>query len=191
MVNVNLFEYCTMIPMVESVANTSLVPGAAFWEDWMLVGDEMPNNTAPQHCSAYSNAQFCLQSSMRTIRQCIQHCAQQGEGGTARRALYSAVQSSGQETVHRCSLVCPAVHGAVRTAVYGATRWCSELSLLLSPQASAAGAFSVCSEMSPVSLPCQHRLEWSHTTDTSRLGLSYCQLLCYKLGSISAPSCSS
>lgn len=140
---------------------------------------------------------------LRGSVQCIQQCAQQGVGGTARCSLYRARQSLGQETVCMCSLVCPAVHGAVCTAVYGmysmyrahtravsATRWCSELSFLLSPQVSAAGAFSACSEMSPVSLLSSTDLS-SHTTDMSRLGLSYCRLLCYKLGSISAPSCSS
>lgn len=137
---------------------------------------------------------------LRGSMQCIQQCAQQGVGGTARCSLYRAGQSLGQETVCMCGLVCPAVHGAVCTAVYGmyrahtrvvsATRWCSELLFLLSPQVSAAGAFSACSEMSPASLLSSTDLS-SHTTDMSRLGLSYCQLLCYKLGSISAPSCSS
>lgn len=52
--------------MVESVANASLVPGATkpLCEEWMRVGDEMPKHTVRQLCSTYSNAQFCLQSSM-------------------------------------------------------------------------------------------------------------------------------
>lgn len=96
-------------------------------------------------CRHYSSVQYVQQRAM----QFAEHCAVLRAGHSASSSAQSGSPSSAQSIGH-C---------AVRTAAYGAhtrtvsaTRWCSELSLLLSLQASAAGVFSICSGITPVSL---------------------------------------
>lgn len=101
-------------------------------------------------CRHYSSVQYVQQRAM----QFAEHCAVLRAGHSASSSTQSGSPSSAQSIGH-C---------AVRTAAYGAhtrtvsaTRWCSELSLLLSLQASAAGVFSICSGITPVSLLSQRR----------------------------------
>lgn len=93
-------------------------------------------------CSTYSVVQYVERGAVRFV-----------EHSAVLRAGHSA--SSSAQSIGHCA-VCTAVYGA-HTSTVSATRWCSELSLLLSLQASAAGAFSICSGITPVSLLSQRR----------------------------------